>query len=300
MLGIFCFLGQAKVDERDMIALRISPLSYDLKINPGEEKTGKLYIENTSEADIDVQAEFSNFFVDDGGDYIFSGEKEVANENLKPYLMSNWFSLSENNFALSKGENKVIDYKINVPREANLGGHYGVIFFRTVCQAANDKAVVSSDKSSVCVSGRVGTLFLVQVGGDATRKGILGKVYMPKLSLQDKINFSLAIENVGNTHFRPEGEIVSKNIFGQDISKVEIKDKTILPTTKRIFAGRFSRQDLLGIYKIQGTIKDGDGNEMKFSRYVFMPPWKEILIVMIFASAIIWFSKKYKINKIKK
>jgi hypothetical protein len=297
---IFCFSGQAKADGGSVIALRISPPSYDLKINPGEEKTGKLYIENTSETDIEVQAEFSNFFVDDEGDYIFSGDKEITNENLKPYLMSNWFSLSENNFTLSRGGSKTVEYRVRVPREANLGGHYGAIFFRSVCKTPDDKAVVSSDKSSVCVSGRVGTLFLVQAGGEAARKGILKKIDVPKLSLDEKINFSVEIENAGNTHFRPEGEIVSTNLFGQELSKIEIKDKTILPTMSRTFPGSFHRQDLFGIYKIQCSIKDGDGNEMKFRRYVFMPPWKEISITIFVVGIVIWFSRKFKIKKIKK
>lgn len=292
--------GLARADDGSPIALRIAPLSYDLTINPGEEKSGKIYIENISDVDIEVQAELSNFFIDDNGSYIFTDEKEITNENLKPYLMSSWLSLNENNFTLGKGENKLVDYNIKVPLDANLGGHYGVVFFRTACKAFDDKAVVSTDKSSVCVSGRVGTLFLVQVGGDATKKGILKKLDLPKLSFGDKANLSIEIENVGNTHFRPEGQVVVKNIFGQEMSKTEIKDKTILPTMSRTFSEELVRKDLLGFYRIQGSIKDGDGNEMKFSRYVLMLPWKEILIILLITGGWIWFLKKFRIRKIKK
>jgi hypothetical protein len=299
--AVFIFSNKSVyADEGSPLALRISPLSYDLEINPGEEKSGKIYIENTSNADVEVQAEFSNFFVDDSGGYIFTGEKEVANENLKPYLMSDWFSLGEKNFTLGKGENKTVGYEIKVSGDASLGGHYGVIFFRTVCKTPLDKAVVSTDKSSVCVSGRVGTLFLVQVGGGAARKGVLKKIDLPKLSLKDKTSLSVEIENVGNTHFRPEGEIVARNLFGKEIAKMEIKDKTILPTMSRTFLENLSRKDLIGFYKIQGLIKDGDGAEMKFSRYILMPPWKEMLVVLLIIGAWILFLKKIRIRKIKK
>jgi len=295
--AVFMFSNKlVRAAEGSPIALRISPLSYDLEINPGEEKSGKIYIENTSDADIEVQAEFSNFFVDTGGDYIFTDEKEIGNENLKPYLMSGWFSLNENNFTLGKGENKLVDYKLKVPGDASLGGHYGVIFFRTACQGSNDKAVVSTDKSSVCVSGRVGTLFLVQVGGNAARKGILKKIDVPKLSLSGRANLSVEIENTGNTHFRPEGQIVATNLFGQEISKMEIKDKTILPTMSRKFSEDLTREDLFGFYKIQGSIRDGDGNEMKFSRYIFMPPWKETLAAVLIVGVLVWFLKKFRIS----
>jgi hypothetical protein len=295
--AVFIFSNQsAHAAEGSPIALRISPLSYDLEINPGEQKAGKIYIENTSEADVEVQAEFSNFFVDDSGSYIFTGEKEVANENLKPYLMNDWFGLSDDNFLLHSNESKVVEYEIDVPSGANLGGHYGAIFFRTVCELPQDKAVVSTDQSSVCVSARVGTLFLVQVGGGATKKGILKKVQVPKISLSDKENISIEIENAGNTHFRPEGQVVVKNLFGQEISKMEIKDRTILPTMSRMFSEDLTRKDLIGFYKIQGSIKDGDGNEMKFNRYILMPPWKEILIIILIIGAWIWFLKKFRIS----
>jgi hypothetical protein len=51
-----------------------------------------------------------------------------------------------------------------------------------------------------------------------------------------------------------------------------------------------------GFYKIQGSIKDGDGNVMKFSRYILMPPWKEILIIILIIGAWIWFLKKFRIS----
>ncbi|MFA5871984.1 MAG: DUF916 domain-containing protein [Parcubacteria group bacterium] len=282
------------------LSLGISPLSYDLKVDPGEEKTGKLYIENTSDEDIDVTAEFSNFFVDDSGKYIFSGERDIKNENLKPYLMNNWMSVNENNFTLRKGENRVVDYKISIPDDAILGGHYGVIFFRTACEIENDKAAVSTDNSSICVSGRVGTLFLVQVGGEAVKKGILKKIDVPKLSLENSAKLAIEIGNDGNTHFQPEGEIITKNLFGQELSRMEIKDKTILPTMSRTFSENLARMDFFGFYKIQGLIKDGDGNEMKFNKYIFMPPWKEAITTALIVGALIWFFNKFKIKKIKK
>lgn len=297
--GIFFCFEKARADEEGPIALRISPLSYDLEINPGEQKSGKIYIENISDNDIEIQAEFSNFFIDDSGNYIFTDDKDIENQDLKPYLMNGWFSLNESQFTLGRGENKIVDYKVSVPGDANLGGHYGVIFFRSTCQAPDDKAVVSTDKSSVCVSGRVGTLFLVQVGGNGVKRGALKKIDIPKLSLRDKENLSIEIKNVGNTHFQPEGNIIVTNLFGQEISKMEIKDKTILPTTSRIFSEDLTRDDLFGFYKIHGSIKDGDGSFMSFNRYVFMPPWKQILISFFVLGTIILFFNRYKIKKLK-
>jgi len=271
------------------ISLRVAPLHYDLAINPGEMTEVDAYIENISAETVNLETESSDFFVDDAGGYIFSGEKEISNENLRPYLAKDWLSVEQKDLTLAAGEGKVLKLKISVPQNAILGGHYGAVFFRTKCDLPADPAVVSTDKSSVCVSGRVGVLFLIQVGGEAVKKESLKIIDLPKFSLKGKTSFSVEIENEGNTHFRPDGQIVITNIFDQEISKMKIKDKTILPTMSRKFSEDLTRKDLFGFYKIRGSVKDGDGNEMKFSRHILMPPWKEMLSTIIAAGLFVWF-----------
>jgi hypothetical protein len=278
------------------VSLTVSPLNFDLEINPGEEKTGNIFVGNDSEQDLEITVEFSDFFVDDAGKYIFSDGREIANNNLKPYLMGKWLAVNEEDFSLEKGKSKVVEYKIKAPEDANLGGHYGAIFFRTKCNLEEDKNVVYTDKSDVCVSGRAGVLFLVQVGGEAAKNGVIKKVDLPKISFSDKSKLSIEIANEGNTHFKPEGEVLVKSIFGKEISKLEIKDRTLLPTTSRVFSENLQRSDFLGFYKVSGKIKDGEGREMKFQKSIFLVPWKELLVVFALIAAWWWFLKRYKVS----
>lgn len=286
-----------KVLAEDAVSLKVAPLFFDLQINPGEEKTGQIYVENNSQNDTDVTVSFSDFFIDDRGNYIFSEGENIQNSELKPYLMKDWFSTDSQEFHLQKGENRLVKYTINVPKDTNLGGHYGAIFFKTACQNTEDKSVVYSDKSSLCVSGRVGTLFLVTVGGGAIRKGEIERVDVPRFTLSDKTDFSVAIKNTGNTHFKPEGSIDVKSITGAEILHVDVKDKTLLPYEDYVLSGEISRSDGIGIYKILGSIRDGDGNEMKFQRWIIMLPWREILAIIVVLGAIYWFRRKFEIKK---
>ena len=131
---------------------------------------------------MNMSVEFSDFFVDENGEYIFPGEKDrPALEKYKLFSMRDWIRTDKTNFSLNKGQNQEIDFSIKVPAEANLGGHYGAVFFRTSCQLEEDKAVVSTDKSEVCVSARPGVLFLVQVGGEAVKSGRLKKAEIPRI-----------------------------------------------------------------------------------------------------------------------
>jgi hypothetical protein len=157
--------------------------------------------------------------------------------------------------------------------------------------------MISTDKSKVCISARPGVLFLVQVGGEAVKSGRLKKAEIPGISFSDKENLAIELENTGNTHFKPEGWIIFKNLFGREISRTEIKDKTILPTASRTFSSGLERKDLFGLYKIQGSIKDGDGKEMRFERKLFMVPWKELLAVLALIGAWWWLLKKFRLSK---
>ncbi len=282
------------------VSIRIAPLSYDLQVNGGDEKIGQIYIENLSDNNLQVAAEYSDFFIDDSGKYIFSDDRAIENPDLKRYSMKSWLSVSNENFSLEKKSSRVVGYKLSVPADAALGGHYGAIFFRTVCASPEDKNVVSTDKSSLCVSGRVGTLFLVSVGGSPDKRGEIEKINLPKFSPEDQTNLGVVIKNVGNTHFKPTGAIAVENIFGQIVSNIEIGDKTLLPTTSHLYSSEIKRQDFIGFYSLDGEIKDGNGSTMKFKKYVFMPPWREILVAIFIIMFIYWFSKKYKIKKASK
>jgi hypothetical protein len=297
-LFFLSFTATKKVLASDAVALKVAPLFFDLNVNPGEQKTGQIYVENKSENEMHVAVEFSDFFIDDRGNYIFSDGKDVTNAELKPYLMKDWFLVDSQDFNLQKGENRLVKYTINVPNDTNLGGHYGTIFFKTDCQKIEDKNVIYSDKSSLCVSGRVGTLFLMTIGGDAVRKGEIGQMNIPRFTLSDKADFAIDVKNTGNAHFRPEGNIDVQSVTGNQIFHMDIKDKTLLPYRGYVLGGEIARSDHIGLYRLTGAIRDGDGNEMRFQRWMFMFPWKELSILVIAFGIIYWFRKKFEFKKI--
>jgi len=279
------------------VSFRIAPLSYDFQVNAGDVKTGKLDVENVSDNDLQIAVEYSDFFIDDSGKYIFSDDREIENSEFKKYSMKSWITSGDENFQLKKRSSQTIEFKLSVPAEATLGGHYGAIFFRTVCPGMENKNVVASDKSSICVSGRIGTLFLVSVGGTPNRQGQIENVALSKFSSEDQTDLGVEIKNTGNTHFKPVGTVAVKNFLGQAVSKFEIGDKTLLPKNSYLYSSQIKRQDLIGFYTIDGQVRDGNGNLMQFKRYVFMPPWKETLITIFAVLGLIWFLKKFKIMK---
>lgn len=280
------------------VSLTVSPLSYDLAINPGEEKKAVVSVGNNSDQPIEVKVEFSDFFVGEDGSYVFPSEEDkAAIEKYKLFFMKNWFQTDKESFVLPKGGSENVEIRVKVPEKATLGGHYGAVFFRTNCQLEEDTAVVSSDKSKVCVSARPGVLFLIQVGGEAVKSGELKKMEIPKISFADKENLEIEIQNTGNTHFKPEGTILAKNLAGRVVFQMDIKDRTLLPGLSRSFSGALERKDWAGIYRVSGLVKDGNGKEMKFQKWTFLVPWKEWLAIFGLLSLGIWFWRNFKVKK---
>ena len=51
----------------DAVSLKVAPLFFDLAINPGEQKTGEIYVQNNSANDTDVTVNFPIFLSMIGG-----------------------------------------------------------------------------------------------------------------------------------------------------------------------------------------------------------------------------------------
>ena len=296
-MAMLFFCLSVRAQEKSDVVLKVAPLFFDLQIDPGGEKTGKIYIENASDQELDIVAEASDFFIDTTGNYIFSDNKSIANPELKPYLMREWFKLDADNLKLAPGEGKNVEYRVQVPGDAALGGHYGSIFFRTLCTLSQDEHVIATDKSSLCVAGRVGVLFLVQVGGHAIKSGEINHIKLPKITFENEANLLVEIKNTGNTHFIPSGNIKVAGLIGQNRQEIEIGNKILLPKQQYNFQTKIKGGDILCIYKINGSIKDGDGHNLSFQRYIFIPQWEKLVIIILIIMGLFYFYKKFRFQK---
>jgi hypothetical protein len=143
------------------------------------------------------------------------------------------------------------------------------------------------------VSGRIGSLFLIRVGGEAKRTGQIVKTALPIVTFDKTAKLEVTIRNTGNTHFKPDGVVEAKSLFGDQVFRMEIKDRPILPTVSRAFSGEIARKDFLGIYRVTGDIQDGEGNHLKFQRWIWLFPWREFLVIVFLLWLLLWTNRKY-------
>lgn len=73
--------------------------------------------------------------------------------------LSSWITLDTSQFSLAAGEEKVINFTINVPANATPGGHYGAVFFKR-------PGSETSTSGNIGINVDYGVLILVNVAGE--------------------------------------------------------------------------------------------------------------------------------------
>jgi hypothetical protein len=133
-------------------AVSVSPVIYDQSADPGQVLQGTIRVQNDTAQEQTYYTSAQNF-VSQGEE----GQQTFLPEAEKDGLAS-WISLEENTVKLQAGKSHDFKWALNVPKNAEPGGHYAAVFFST--------APNTSEQSSVGVGGKTGVLFLVNVSGN--------------------------------------------------------------------------------------------------------------------------------------
>ncbi|MDD3120743.1 MAG: DUF916 domain-containing protein, partial [Candidatus Gracilibacteria bacterium] len=139
--------------------ISISPLKYELAVNPGETKDVTVKVTNNEETAVTLYTSKEDFTSsDDTGTPKFIKPQDQTNDE---YSLSNWIKIEGDNLTLAKGETREIKITVTVPPKGEPGGHYGAIFF----------AAGGAGGGQVAVIQRLGVLLLINVSGDIKVSG---------------------------------------------------------------------------------------------------------------------------------
>ena len=308
-LGVFA-LGHSA------LALTVSPPVYDYTLNPGDTIRDVIKLYNESSGPITIYPEIYNFTFTEGDETSGTPSFYPANDVKNGFELAPWITTSKDPITLQAGERKSLDFTIAVPKNAAPGSHFGSIQLRTAPTAPTSGPTVS-------LVGGTGILMLVRINGAVddtlaiTRFGGDKNIYT---SLP--VDFHTRLENRGNIHLRPTGNIFVTNLFGQQVASMTVNGdfRTILPKSPRRFdntwikhvlnssASEFTkewRNFAFGRYQATLVLNYGPQNKVIKSSYAFwVIPWMVLLIIVGgFALLVLalWFAlKSYKKSVIRK
>jgi len=164
------------------------------------------------------------------------------------------------------------NYSIEVPADAEAGGHYGVIFFATQPPKAEE------DQSQISISSMIGSLILAKVPGTIIEKGFLESFKANRIYLKLPATFQVRISNLGNVHFKPRGDITIKGMFGGESDKIQLNQArgNVLPDSIRKFEEKWNPEKIIiGRYTADLRVVYGESEKTLDGQVVFwvLPLW---------------------------
>lgn len=305
VLGLFSFIKFSQAADSPT-GLAISPPLTELTINPGDSYSGKIKVTNnyTTAAEVSVTVKDFSAADESGAPTILESTQTSS------YSLKDWIQVKEEKVNLEGKEDYEFNYTVQVPTTAEPGGHYGIILFTPTI-----KSTASSSGSQVSIGMEIGSMVLVNVSGESITAGSLKELFTckkvkdqdgketcknQKLFSYSPIEFVSRIENSGNVHFKPSGEISIKNAFGKEVSTLLFNDSSgnVLPSQIRKFTNDWSYGRRFGWYKANLDLAYGSSGKLQSSLLFFIIPWKEttggvvILILLIWLLRHVQFKKK--------
>jgi hypothetical protein len=232
-------------------ALEIAPPIVYVTVDPGQTVKTQIYLRDISSGNLLVTGQ-ANDFVASGEDGVPKLLLTANDEKNNPFSLKDWFGTLPS-LTLIPHEIKTMAITLHIPANASPGGHYGVIRFTATPPELKD--------TGVSLSASLGALMLVTVRGDiheslATKSfsvnngGGAGSLFE-----SGPVNFVEELNNTGNVHLQPTGQVSITDMFGKKLADVNVNlpPANILPQSTRKFT--------------QPLDKSVIGNKMLFGRY---------------------------------
>ncbi|MCH8519095.1 hypothetical protein LAT59_05040 [Candidatus Gracilibacteria bacterium] len=156
LIGLF-LIGITLTQVSAAINFTVTPIRYELQIQPGGSITETASIRNNGSTPVTLGTTVSDFETRD-----YSGTPKIVRRSelvFPEQQLSSWISLSEGSITLEPGEEKSVEFTIDVPTDATPGGHYGAVLFK------HDRSQASS-QGNVGIDVDYGVILLVEVAGD--------------------------------------------------------------------------------------------------------------------------------------
>lgn len=246
----------------------ISPPTIEHTLNPGEVAEGVLKVTNNGNAELTFAANIHDFIVEDKiGTPVILTDDTLSEK----YSGASWIAVTPNTFSVPAGTTKEISYFLQVPLDAAPGGRYAAAIYEPI-------DAIEVDGTGAGVNTQLGSLFYITVAGPVTETAEVSLFTVPGFSEYPPVSVITEITNMSDLHVRPSGEIVIKNMFGQEIASQEFSGGNIFPEATLQYENSFFEDSgiRVGRYTAELSAVYGQNNNLPLSASVsfIIFPWK--------------------------
>jgi len=247
------------------------PLFSNVVVDPGKVIQNTIRVTNVSERSVNVQMLIRNFVA--AGE---TGGVQLEDPSINtPYSLASWITVTPSSFSLSARQTMYVSFVIHVPANAEPGGRYASI----VASVSSPYQNIGSGSS---VGTEIGSLILLTVAGKADINASLLTFTSPGITTKSTVNFVERIEDTGNIHIHPTGDIVISNIFGTKVDTLELQSIDVLPGAVRRIQQKLSTDALFGYYNAAIVVNYGGSTSLTESTSFFViPVWQSIAVLVV-------------------
>lgn len=205
-------------------ALTLVPPSLEYSGVKGQKFESKLKLLNNENRIVTLTPSTANFGAkDETGEPDFNFDAPVTD-------LASWITIANQSVVLDPGETKEIPFTIQVPANAEPGGHYAGIFFAS--------GGTANGSGQIGVQSKIGTLIILTVQGNIREQAAISSFTLGDSSTFNRppVTFQIRIANSGNVHVKPKGKVTILNMFGGEVDSMTLpQDKNVLPGQTRLF-----------------------------------------------------------------
>ena len=281
LFSTFYFLASSFVfASEEKLTLTITPPLIKINISPGDVWSSSVKVVNNNPGDLQVYASVMDFKSGKEGGVEFIQQPPEEGQ----FLLSQWIEISSDPILIPGYQSRGVPFTIKVPQDAEPGGHYAAILAGTRPMGEEIKG------TGIRVALLVSSLILANVQGEIVEEARIREFSTEKTFYQKpEVKFTVRVENTGNVHIQPQGEIRIYNFFGKERGVIPINQKTefgnVLPKSIRkwtfIWKGEESPLEA-GRYKAELVL--GYGSEAKqtisSTHYFWVLPLKPTLGIL--------------------
>ena len=280
-LGFFIVALPVPVQAQEAVSYTVSPTIFDMTANPGQVFRSTVRIINTNKFELHVYVDLNNFTPkgEDGVPVFTTIQKSPDGQT----TFAEWID-TEHELVIGAEQTVELPLTITVPDAASPGGHFAAIMIST------KPPVGESGKTQVQTAQTISSLFFMRVTGDVKENSAIRSFRTSSYFLsKPEATFEIRIENKGNVHVQPQGEIKIYNMWGQERGTIPVNQQTlfgnVLPNSVRKYAFTWSSEwsvSDMGRYTAVATLAYGvDTRQFMTADTAFwIIPWKFLLLVI--------------------
>jgi hypothetical protein len=272
--------------------LTVLPAKNEITADPGTTSELSITVRNHAPQAMDIKVYPMDYYITPDNQFLFEEPGHYT------YSCATWLRFDRETISMGPNSEAQLPVRVEVPPDAEPGGHYAVVFFEKVLTP-------EEIATGAQLAPRVGALILLTVPGEIVREGVIRSFSVKSdfLSLwgpsQDKkegfpvrsLRYRLEVENPGNVHITVKAFMSYRPSLGFGRGEVELGEMTILPGTVRYFEGYLPDPPALGVYRAEARILYGKDLftfdiEKRASAGFWVVPLLWILILCALAAAL--------------